>query len=117
MVILGTGFYTGFYTGRVWVFLIKPGPVSGFFFLNPYPTLFLIGPGKTRPIRVGPDRVPADRVKIAIPNSYSYSYIITICITKQYMKNIKTITNLKKKKKLVNWGGVVMKVIGIISII
>ena len=75
MVILGTGFYTGFYTGRVsgrvWIFLIKPGPDPDpfrVFFLNPYPTLFLIGPGKIRPIRVGPDRVPADRVKIAIPN-------------------------------------------------
>ena len=47
----------------------RPGPVSGFFFLNPYPTLFLIRPGKTRPIRVGPGRVSADRVKIAIPNA------------------------------------------------
>ena len=40
----------------------------GFFLKNPNPTLFLIGSGKIRPIRVGPDRVPADRVKIAIPN-------------------------------------------------
>ena len=75
MVILGTGFYTGFYTGRVWIFLIKPGPDPDpfrVFFLNPYPTLFLIGPGKTRPIRVGPDRVPADRVKIAIPNPLTW---------------------------------------------
>ena len=55
------------------VFLIKPEPESDplrffFFFLNPYLTLFPIRPGKTRPIRVGPSRVPAGRAKIAIPN-------------------------------------------------
>ena len=45
----------------------RPGPGSGFFLKNPNPTLFLIGSGNIRPIRVGPDRIPADRVKIAIP--------------------------------------------------
>ena len=69
---MGIGIYTGFYTGRVWVFFLNKtrtrlGPASDFFFLNPYPTLFLIGPGKTRPIRVEWNRVPADRVKIVIP--------------------------------------------------
>ena len=49
------------------IFLIKPEPGSGFFFKNPYPTLFLIEPGKIRPIRVGPSRVPAGQAKIAIP--------------------------------------------------
>ena len=60
-------------SGWVWVFLIKPGldldPFRVFFFLNPYQTLFLIGSGKTQPIRVGPDRVSAGRAKIAIPTS------------------------------------------------
>ena len=45
--------------------MIKPGPdpdLLQVFFLNPYPTLFLIKPGKTRPIKVGPGRA-----KIAIP--------------------------------------------------
>ena len=57
------------YPGRVsgWVsdFLIKfeldPDPLQ-VFFKNPYPTLFFIGPGKIRPIRVGPDRVSMDRI-------------------------------------------------------
>ena len=56
------GFGSGFYK--------TPYPTRtrfGFFLKNPNPTLFLIGSGKIRPIRVGPDRVPADRVKIAIP--------------------------------------------------
>ena len=68
-------------SGRVWVFLIKPGPVSGFFFffLNPYPTLFLIGPGKTRPIRVGPGRVSAGRAKIAIPR-YGGVGFVSVCL-------------------------------------
>ena len=51
----------------------RPGPGSGFFLKNPNPTLFLIGSGKIRPIRVGPDRVPADRVKIDIPTWWFYS--------------------------------------------
>ena len=66
----------GFYLGRVSDFFNKirtrPGPASGFFLKNPYPTLFLIGPGKIRPIRVGLDRIPADRVKIAIPRLQLY---------------------------------------------
>ena len=61
----------GWISGRVWVFLIKPGPdldpFRVFFFLNPYQTLFLIGSGKTQPIRVGSDRVSAGQAKIAIP--------------------------------------------------
>ena len=46
---------------------IRLGPSLGSFFLNPYPTLFLIGPGKIRPIRVGPGQAPAGWEKIAIP--------------------------------------------------
>ena len=42
-----------------------------FFFLNPYPTLFLIGSGKIRPIRVGPGRVPSGQAKIAIHDSWA----------------------------------------------
>ena len=53
---------------RVSGFFDKTQTRFGFFFLNPYPTLFLIRPGKTRPIRVGPGRVPAGQAKIAIPN-------------------------------------------------
>ena len=58
-------------------FFIKPGldpdPLRGFFFffLNPYPTLFLIGSGKIRPIRVGPGRVPSGQAKIAIHDSWA----------------------------------------------
>ena len=55
----GSGFYKNPYPTRT---------RFRFFLKNPNPTLFLIGSGKIRPIRVGPDRVPADRVKIAIPN-------------------------------------------------
>ena len=44
----------GFWVGSR-IFLIKLGPASGFFFfLNPYPILFLIRSGKTQPIKVGP---------------------------------------------------------------
>ena len=53
-------------------FFQNPDPTQtrfGFFVLNPYPTLFLIGPGKIRPIMVGPGRVPAGRAWIAIPTS------------------------------------------------
>ena len=58
------------------IFLIKPGPASGFYFyfyfyfLNSYPTLFLIRLCKTQPIRNGSDRVPVGRAKIAIPSYY-----------------------------------------------
>ena len=45
--------------------MIKSKPASGFFFLNPYPTLFLIGPGKTWPIRID-----LGRVKRTLFNSY-----------------------------------------------
>ena len=38
---------------------------------NPDPTLMLNGLNKTRPIRVGSGRVPADRVHFAIPNRKS----------------------------------------------
>ena len=63
---------------RVSDFLIKPGPASGFFFFkNPYPTLFLIRPGKIRPIRVGSGRVPVDRAKIAIP---TFDFIIGVSL-------------------------------------
>ena len=62
-------------SGRVRVragFYQKPGPdpnpLRFFFFKNPNPTLFFIGPGKIRPIRVGPDQVSAGRAIIAIPN-------------------------------------------------
>ena len=52
--------------------MIKPGldldPLWIFFFLNPYPTLFLIGLGKTQPIKVGLGRVLAGQAEIAIPN-------------------------------------------------
>ena len=66
----GSGFYKNPYPTRT---------RFGFFFKNPNPTLFLIGSGKIRPIRVGPDRVPADRVKIAIPSdTYNYSSMIYI---------------------------------------
>ena len=65
------GLYPGRVSGRVSDFFDKirtrPGPASGFFFLNPYPTLFLIESGKTRSIRVGSGQVPAGRAKIAIP--------------------------------------------------
>ena len=54
-------------SGRV---LIKPKPTWGFLFLNPNPTVFFIGPGKTRPIRVRSGQVPASRVAIAIPTVY-----------------------------------------------
>ena len=61
----------GFGSGRVGSgFYKNPYPTRtrfGFFLKNPNPTLFLIGSGKIRLIRVGPDRVPVDRVKIAIP--------------------------------------------------
>ena len=56
------GFGSGFYK--------NPYPIRtrfGFFLKNPNPILFLIGSSKIRPIRIGPDRIPADRVKIAIP--------------------------------------------------
>ena len=57
--------------GRVRVrFFPKSGPTRthfGFFVLNPYPTLFLIGLGKIRPIMVGPGRVLAGWAWIAIP--------------------------------------------------
>ena len=62
-------------SGQVWVFLIKPrpdlDPFRVFFFLNPYPTLFLNRPGKIRPIRVWPGRVSVGRAKIVIPR-YHY---------------------------------------------
>ena len=54
--------------------MIKPEPdldLLRVFFLNLYPTLFLIGPYKTRHIRVGPNRVPAGLAKIAIPTCSS----------------------------------------------
>ena len=70
-IYIGGIFVISGYRVFIWVgfriFFIKPKPASGFFFLNPYPTLFLIGPGKTRPIRVGLGWVPAGWVKIAIP--------------------------------------------------
>ena len=62
------------YMGRVQVEVLpKSGPNPDsirvfLLFLNPNPTLFLIRLGKIRPIRVGLDRVPAGRVKIAIHN-------------------------------------------------
>ena len=68
-----SGFYPGRVSSRVSGFLIKPRSDSDslqvFFFKkkNPYPTLFLIGPGKTQPIRVGPDQVSASRAKTSIP--------------------------------------------------
>ena len=66
------GFYSGRVSGRVLDFFDKIRTRFGFFFLNPYPTLFLIGPGKTQPIRVGPGRVLTGRAKIAIPSSIVY---------------------------------------------
>jgi len=42
-----------------------------FFFLNPNPTLFFIGPGKTRPIRIELGQVPMSRAEIAIPTHKS----------------------------------------------
>ena len=57
--------------GNNWVgagFLPKPEPSLGFFFLNPNPIIFFIGPGKTQPIRIGLDRISAGRAKIVIPN-------------------------------------------------
>ena len=65
----------GFYSGRVsgWVsdFFNKTRtrlkPASGFFFFYPYPTLFLIEPGKTQPIRDGPSRVPGGLSKNCHP--------------------------------------------------
>ena len=53
-------YITGFRV-RSRIFLIKPGsdlnPLR-VFFKNSYPTLFLIGLGKTRPIRVEPSQIP-----------------------------------------------------------
>ena len=43
----------------------RPEPVSSFF-LNPYLALFFIESSKTRPIRIGSDRVPTDWVVITI---------------------------------------------------
>ena len=40
----------------------QPGPASGFFLKNPYPTLFFIESGKIRLIRVGPGRVFAGQI-------------------------------------------------------
>ena len=59
---------TGLYPSRVSDFFYKTQTCFGFLFKNPYPTLFLIGLGKIRPIRVGPGRVPAGQAKIAIPS-------------------------------------------------
>ena len=56
-------------SGSGWV-LIKPKPTWGFLFLNPNPTLFFIGSGKTQPIRVRSGQVPASRTAIAIPTVY-----------------------------------------------
>ena len=62
-IFIYTGYFCNFRCrvfnqARSRVFLIKPEPdpdsLRVFFFLNPYLTLFLIGPGKTRSIRVGP---------------------------------------------------------------
>ena len=52
-------------SGLGFFFFIKPGPDPDplrVFFLNPYPILFFIGPGKIRPIRIGPDRVSVGRI-------------------------------------------------------
>ena len=63
-----TGFYSGWVSGRVSDIFDKTRTCFRFFFFkNPYPTLFLIEPSKTQPIRVGPSWVPADRAKISIP--------------------------------------------------
>ena len=90
-----TGFYLSWVSDRVSNFFDKtrtwPRPISGFFFLNPYPTLFLIGLGKTRPIRVRPSQVPVGWAKIAIPTCdhvyircaylwYIYIYIYDVCL-------------------------------------
>ena len=56
--------------GRVSGFLIKPKPDPDpfrVFFLNPYPTLFFIGSGKIRPIRVGLGRAAYPRVRSKLP--------------------------------------------------
>ena len=59
-------------SGRVSGFLIKSGPdldpLRVFFFKNPYPALFFIGPGKIRPIRVGPGRAGYPRVGFKLPS-------------------------------------------------
>ena len=47
---------TGSNLGWVSGFFDKTRTRFGFFFKNPYPTLFFIGPSKIRPIRVGPGR-------------------------------------------------------------
>ena len=61
---------TGLYSGRVSDFFIKSGPDPvRVLKKNPYLTLFLIGPRKIRPIRVGSDRVSAGQAKIAIPTN------------------------------------------------
>ena len=68
----GNFMVTGLYSGRVSDFFIKSGPDPDpvrVLKKNPYLTLFLIGPGKIRPIRVGSDRVSAGQAKIAIPTN------------------------------------------------
>ena len=46
----------------------QPRPTSCIFFLNPNPTLFFIGLGKTWPIRVGPSQVSVGWAEIVILN-------------------------------------------------
>ena len=72
------GFYSGRVSGRVLDFFDKIQTHFGFFFfLNPYLTLFLIGPGKTQPIRVGSGWVPMGRAEIAIPTKPSKLLALT----------------------------------------
>ena len=60
---VGSGFFNKTWTRFRFFFLKK----------NLYPTLFLIELGKTRPIRVGSERVFAGQAKIAIPINKRYS--------------------------------------------
>lgn len=70
ITVIGSGFGSKSWAGS----LIKPKTRFGFF-LNPYPTLLIIGPGKTRPIRVGPGRVPTGRAEIVIPNNEHFLHL------------------------------------------
>ena len=51
---------------------LNPDPLWIFLKKNPYPTLFLIGLGKTRPIKVGPSQVGYSRVGQKLPSLLIY---------------------------------------------
>ena len=67
---MGTRFLYGSGLGSGLGFFNKTRTRFGFFFffLNPYPTLFLIRQGKTRPIRVGSGRAGYPRVGQKLPS-------------------------------------------------